>query len=665
MSDRMKLWRAPAMALMLMGLGALQASGQQATPEQIQQTAAATAPAAPPQLTSADLNAWLDGFMPLALSNADIAGAVVTVVRDGQVIANRGYGYADLEHRTPVDPNATLFRPGSISKLFTWTAVMQQVEAGKIDLDADINTYIDFRIPDYQGAPITMRQIMTHTTGFEEVIRDLISSDPASSEVELGDYLKSHIPARIYPPGTMPAYSNYATALAGYVVQRVSGEPFADYIHAHIFQPLGMNHSTFVQPVPEAMAAAMSGAYRNIADGEAGDFEIIPASPAGALSSTGADMALFMNAHLHDGAGLMSPQTAREMHETVDQQFPGVNSMLLGFYQENYAGQRIIAHGGDTTFFHSNLSLLMDQDVGVYVSLNSGGAGTPVAALLRWELMKQFVNRYYPRGSAPAAELPILPTAREHGAALMGDWESARRAETSPLLVAYFLGQTSVSMLPNGDLVGPGLPNVNGQPKHWREVEPWIWQAVGSDERLSARVGEDGHVNAIAFEPLSFAIPSTRAPGYRAKSLLLPLLGAALVVLALTLLSWPVRAVARWSHKQPFPYEGPRAQAHRLAAGASLLTVVYVCGWVAFVLWLMESLTGNSGATAKTLMTALYVAGVLPVLALAGAAYANVSLWRAPSAWFAKIWGVLVLLSVAVVLWFAVAMNFFSFNFNY
>ena len=159
-------------------------------------------------------------------------------------------------------------------------------------------------------------------------------------------------------------------------MQRVSGEPFADYIQAHIFQPLGMNHSTFVQPVPEEMASAMSGGYRNIADGEPGDFEIIPASPAGALSSTGADMALFMNAHLHDGAGLMRPETAREMHETVDQQFPGVNSMLLGFYQENYAGQRIIAHGGDTTFFHSNLSLLMDQDVGVYISLNSGGAGT-------------------------------------------------------------------------------------------------------------------------------------------------------------------------------------------------------------------------------------------------------------------------------------------------
>jgi hypothetical protein len=258
-----------------------------------------------------------------------------------------------------------------------------------------------------------------------------------------------------------------------------------------------------------------------------------------------------------------------------------------------------------------------------------------------------------------------LDTAREHGAALAGDYESARRAETSPLLVAYFLGQTTVSMLPNGDLVGPGLPEVNGSQKHWREVQPWIWQAVGSDERMSARVDENGVVTAIAFEPLSFAIPSTRAPWYRSKSLLLPLFGIALGLLALTMLSWPVRALARWSHKKPFPYEGARAQAHRLGAVGSLLAVLYIGGWIGFVMWLMESLTSNSGNTAPTILTVLYVAGLLPVLALAGVGYANFQLWKAPSTWFAKIWGVLVLLSLAVILWFAAVTNLFSFHYNY
>jgi CubicO group peptidase (beta-lactamase class C family) len=662
MWSKLRLLAAPILAVSLLSASALQANGQ-VTPEQIQETAAATAPA-PPQLTSTDVNAWLDGFMPLALSNADIAGAVVTITHNGQVIANRGYGYSNLETRTPVNADTTLFRPGSISKLFTWTAVMQQVEAGRIDLDADINTYLDFEIPDYQGQPLTMRHIMTHTSGFQEVIRDLIVSDPELATMTLGDYLKNHIPARIYPPGTMPAYSNYATGIAGYVVERVSGEPFADYIRAHIFEPLGMRNSTFLQPLPEEMTAAMSGGYKNIADGEPGYFEIIPAAPAGSMSTTGADMALFMNAHLNNGAGLLSPETARQMHETVDQQFPGVNSMVLGFYQEHYAGQRIIAHGGDTGFFHSNLSLLLDQNVGVYVSFNSGGSGSPVAALLRWEFMDQFVNRYFPPAE-PQGELVALDTAREHGAAMMGDYDSARRSERSPLLVAYFLGQTTVAMLPNGDLVGPGLPDVNGQPKHWREVEPWIWQTVGSDERMGARVDENGTVTAIAFEPLSFAIAATRAPWYRSKSLLLPLFGIALGVLLLTLLSWPIRALARWSHKKPFPYEGGRAQAHRLAPAASLLVVAYIFGWVGFVLWLMESLTSNSGGTSATILTVLYVLGVLPVVAFAGGAFANFQLWRAPSTWFAKIWGLLVLLSLVVILWFAAAMNFFSFQTSY
>jgi CubicO group peptidase (beta-lactamase class C family) len=663
MWDKLKAWaKAPAMALMVLSAGVLQASGQ-VTPQQIQETAALTAPVSAPQLDATDLNAWLDGFMPYALSTSDIVGAVVTVTHNGQVVANRGFGYSNLETRTPVDPNTTLFRPGSISKLFTWTAVMQQVEAGKIDLDADINTYIDYEIPAYEGQPITMRQIMTHTTGFQEVVHDLISSDPSTGEMALGDYLKNNIPARIYAPGTMPAYSNYATSLAGYVVERVSGESFNDYLQAHIFDPLGMRNSTFRQPLPESMQAAMSGGYKNIADGEAQYFEIVVPAPAGALSTTGADMALFMNAHLNNGAGLLRPETARQMYETVDQQFPGVNSMLLGFYQESYGGQRIIAHGGDTSFFHSNLSLLMDQNVGVYISVNSGGSGSLGATLLRWEFMRSFVDRYFPTERAADAE--PLPTALEHGAAVVGDFESSRRAGTNPLAAVYFLGQTTVTMLPNGDLVGPGLPDVNGELKHWREVEPWVWQALGSGERMGARVDESGRVTAIAFEPLAFAIPASRAPWYRSKSLLLPLLGVAIGVLVLTLLSWPIRALTRRAHKGTFAYEGARAQAHRLAPIAALFAVVYVVGWALFVTWLMDSLDKNSGGLASGLLTAMYVAGILPVLALAGAGLVNLSLWRAPSTWFAKIWGLLLLLSAAIVLWFAVAMNFFSFAFNY
>src|ERR1700743_101126 len=180
-------------------------------------------------LSSADLEAWLDGYFPNALNAGDIAGGVVAVVKDGQVLLEKGYGFADFEKRVPVDPKATLFRWGSVSKLFTWTAVMQLVEQGKIDLDADVNQYLDFKIPARDGKPITMRNIMTHTAGFEERLERLIGGE-APGVAPLDQFIKQYIPARIFAPGETPAYSNFACALAGYIVARVSGMPFDDYV---------------------------------------------------------------------------------------------------------------------------------------------------------------------------------------------------------------------------------------------------------------------------------------------------------------------------------------------------------------------------------------------------------------------------------------------------
>ena len=136
-------------------------------------------PAGAVPLTKADVDVWLDGFLPYALRTGDIPGAVVTVVKDGQILTARGFGFADREKRTPVDPERTLFRPGSVSKLVTWTAAMQLVEQGKLDLDKDVNTYLDFKIPEYNGKPVTLRQLMTHTAGFEEAVKDIIFTDPA------------------------------------------------------------------------------------------------------------------------------------------------------------------------------------------------------------------------------------------------------------------------------------------------------------------------------------------------------------------------------------------------------------------------------------------------------------------------------------------------------
>ena len=217
------------------------------------------ATSAHPLTGAEDAAAYFDGLLPDAISRADIAGAVIVIVKDGQPLFERGYGVSDVKTRRPVDPDITLFRPGSISKTFMWTAVMQQVEAGKIDLDADVNQYLDFKIPPYDGKPITMRNLMTHSPGFSDAAKDLIFSDPKALK-SLGATLRNSAPPRISPPGTTPAYSNYGAALAGYILERVSGEPFTDYIAHHILTPLGMSHSTFVQPLPNGWSANMSKA---------------------------------------------------------------------------------------------------------------------------------------------------------------------------------------------------------------------------------------------------------------------------------------------------------------------------------------------------------------------------------------------------------------------
>src|ERR1035438_4316221 len=340
-----------------------------------------------PTLTAADIESFLDGVMPLQLAREDIAGAVIAVVKDGKILFAKGYGYSDVAKRTPVSPEATLFRPGSISKLFTWTAVMQLVEQGKLDLDSDVNQYLDFKIPDTYPKPITLRNIMTHTSGFEETDKELFLPDVKDLK-PLDDYLKTHLPERIFPPGVTPASSNYATCVAGYIVQRVSGQPYDDYIESHILKPLGMAHTSFRQPLPDALKPLLSNGY-NVASKPAKPFEVVQPWPAGSSSVSANDITRFMIAHLQDGqfesVQILRPEMARLMHSRQFENNPRLNGMALGFYEETRNGHRIIGHGGDTICFHSDLHLIPDAGLGFFISdrkstrLNSSHLGISYA----------------------------------------------------------------------------------------------------------------------------------------------------------------------------------------------------------------------------------------------------------------------------------------------
>lgn len=620
-------------------------------------------PGAAPELTRPDVEAWLDGYMPYALESGDIAGAVVVVVKDGQVLLEKGYGYSNLATRAPVDPEATLFRPGSISKLFTWTAVMQLVEQGRLDLDADLNRYIDFKIPPRDGKPITLRQVMTHTAGFEEAIRGLITQR-ADEIVPLGDALKHWVPERIHAPGTTPAYSNYATALAGYVVQRVSGEPFDAYIERHIFQPLGMAHSSFRQPLPPALLAKVSKAYAKASDGQPKPYEFISLAPAGSLASTGSDMARFMIAHLGDGAygdaRILGAETARRMHSTGQVSVGPLNRMMLGFYETSVNGHRAISHGGDTQWFHSDLQLFLDDGVGIFVSMNSSGRDGATGQV-RGELSRGFADRYFPGEPTRAQGVPA-DQAKAHAAAIAGTYASSRRPDSNLLSLANLLGPVKVSANADGTIsVGLAL-GPSGAPKKWREVSPWLWQDTASTERLAADV-VDGEVTRFSMEPYAPIMVFQRLSTWR--SLAFPLLAAGLGVLLLTVLAWPVSALVRRYYGAPYRLSGADARAHRAMRIGALLALLAMGGALGLVVGMLGSLELTSPSNDGWIIALrLFATLALPLAAVA----ALWNAWRAlrgPRRLPARLWAVLAALACLFLLWIGLAQHVIGFGANY
>ncbi|MGQ2933994.1 MAG: serine hydrolase domain-containing protein [Sphingopyxis sp.] len=615
--------------------------------------------AAPVALDAKDLEAWLDGYLPYALERARIPGAVVVVVRGNQVVLQKGYGFSDVAKRAPVLPETTLFRPGSVSKLFTWTAVMQQVEAGKIDLDKDVNAYLDFKIPPYEGKPVTMRNIMTHTAGFQESIRHLISSDP-KAVMTLKKQMPLALPDRVFAPGTTPAYSNYATALAGYIVERVSGEPFDDYVDNHIFQPLNMTHSSFRQPLPANLASHMSKGYPDVTQ-KAKPFEIVVPAPAGSLSASGADMGKFMIAHLNDGAGLLKPETAKQMH---DFKAPGVgplNSMALGFYEQWVNGHRAIAHGGDTVWFHSYLWLFPDADIGVYISMNSAGTQGDAGAI-RSALFHKFADRYLPGSEKPGTV--DAKTAKEHAQMMVGHYVSSRGSFTNFASLFGLLGQLTISLTEDGKITLPALDGLGAGARDWVEVEPFVWRDTGTGERVAAEV-KDGRVVRWSVDGGSPFMVFEPAPASVNAAWLNPALIFAFGIILLAALAWPVRALVRRSFKADFALEGKARRAYRLSRVFAWLALGALAGWIG----LIAAFSADIGSLGGPLDWLIHLLRILTPLAAFGLlATAGWHLWlgiKDKRRWTMKLGAVLLILAALILVWVTLVFHLYGFGMVY
>jgi CubicO group peptidase (beta-lactamase class C family) len=615
-----------------------------------------SAPVTAHELTAADLEPFLDGLMPAQLERENIAGAVVSVVKDGKLLFAKGYGYADMEKRLPVTADATLFRPGSISKLFTWTSVMQLVEQGKLDLDKDVNGYIDFQIPPAYGKPITLRDIMTHTAGLEETARDLFVAD-AQHLTPLDHYLKQHLPQRIFPPFVVPAYSNYATTLAGYIVQRVSGKPFEQYVADNIYAPLDMKRTTFVQPLPAELAPLMSQGYRKASD-KAKPFEFVEAFPAGSVSTTARDMANFMIAHLADGKygdkQILRPETAKLMHSRTFGSDDRLNGMALGFYEESRNGQRIIGHGGDTEYFHSDLHLILAQNVGLFVSYNSAGRGEVSG---RGILLDKFLDRYFPHDPPAPAK---IENAKADAAAIAGLYKSSRRFESSFLSLLTLLGEAKVVANADGTISIDPLKGSNGELRKFEEVQPFEYRELHGQDEVAFKKDAAGNWQFQVEIPVFIF---QRVGVLENKYFNLTILIFGLSVIALTALLWPVGAILRKHYAHPLELTAAERRQRVLVRLVCILFLCLFVGWVS-VLSATDDITAINALPRWVIIFGLL--GLLSVLGTLVVVWNALRSWRTAGKWiWAKLHDLALALACVGLVWFLLNWKLMNFNIHF
>ena len=452
------------------------------------------------------LEDFMDNFVPFLLSELDTMGGIVSIVKDNTLLISKGYGFSDINKEKPVEPNSTLFRVGSVSKLFTWTGIMQLVEQGILDLDTDINEYLNaFQVPETFPEPITLKHLLTHTAGFEETYTSIISETDVYGSLE--EELNAHLPPRVRPPGIMTSYSNFGAALTGFIIEEVTGIKYEDFIEENILKVLDMNRSSFDQPLPLNLtedAGVPTGFYYDDHRFYEGIFEYISIIPAGGMSTTADDMANFMLAHLNNGTfkenQILQNHTIQEMHRkqfTTHPQFPGI---CYGFYEMPHENLTIIGHGGDMVFYHSMMALIPEENLGIFVSFNSiDSIPAPYAFL------KNLLYQFYP----PSEKDPITPLDNhEYRINLFtGYYESTRRPYSTidKILHRMFSEDTyEITANSNGELIVFGITFI--------EIEPLLLQDTSGYGLYLAFIEDDNgkithfYLNdspVIAFEKLA------------------------------------------------------------------------------------------------------------------------------------------------------------------
>jgi CubicO group peptidase (beta-lactamase class C family) len=538
----------------------------------------------------AELEDFADAFFAEQMEVSHFPGAVFVVVKDGQIFFAKGYGYADVENQRPVVPDETLFLPGSVGKVFTALAVLQLVEQGKLSLDADVNEYLDdFQLPDTFPQPVTVGDLLTHTAGFDERFIGMSAATPEEL-LPLGQYLAQNLPARTMPAGDNISYCNHCYALAGYLVERVTGLTWEKYVTENILLPLEMSHSSVQQPPRADLANDVAVGYVYSGGGYiAAPDPFMNIAPAGALYATGTDMAHFMIAQLQKGrygeTRILEETTFEDVQERGFSNHPQLRAYTYGGFSLFSAnGQRVLSKGGDVGGYSSLLALLPDQNIGFFTAFNA--AINPFATIEpRDELLSQFLDHYY-----PTPEQAIEPQPSPDLARVSGNYRWNRLARVTAEKALNPLGILQLHLVPVDDTtldVSSAVPLI--RPARYTEVEPLLFRSLDGTDYISFREDERGRIThmfgRIGEEPATFEKVLWYERDVFQVGLIVLLLASFLSVLA-----WPVAALIRRLRKRQAHDPRLARLARWLAIVAGILNLLFVVGFAAL---LMQGLSGG------------------------------------------------------------------------
>jgi len=417
-------------------------------------------------INARELEALFDPVFAERMGKLHIPGAVVSVVKDGKIIFTKGYGVADVEKRTPAVADKTIFRIGSITKVFTALAVMQLADGGKIKLTDDVNKYLKgVRVPDTFPQPVTFANLLTHTSGFDEISPGRRTSNQAEL-IPLGAFLKTRIVRRL-PPGEVISYSTYNPALAAHAVEQITETPFKVYLQKNIFGPLGMNR-TSIASVKEGLQSDLATGYE-YADNKHRklSFQWFHTFPASDINSTATDMARFMIANLQygaiDGKRILSERASREMQATQFRNHPKIPGWAYGFYEGMQNDLRFVEHGGSMDDGYSALmTLVPEKNLGLFVACNTESGAFGLAGAAKGAL----INRFYTTRTKP--EVPqtknLPPEALKKFA---GKYRPIIYCHSCPPNTSYVPEPFEVKVTDDGMLSFMG--------GRWKQIEPMLF----------------------------------------------------------------------------------------------------------------------------------------------------------------------------------------------